>query len=271
MRKEFFNRKRPPLDLYMVNCGYEDCCLNFFCAPHKRKYFLIHYVTKGSGYSEVNGIKNYVKERDIFVIHPDEIVSYSSPDTENTWSFCWIGFNGNNACRYLAETGLESDNYVYHLESDEFVSVISNCLDYIESVNSEASQLMLNSFLLQSLGIICKRIKTTPEKSKASHIVERAVRYIEFNYMNDISPSSIAEFFSIDRTYFYRIFKSATGSSPESYIINYRIKKAADFLRSSSYSVGEIASFVGINDIYYFSKVFKKIKGVSPSNYRKNM
>ena len=101
--------------------------------------------------------------------------------------------------------------------------------------------------------------------------MERAVRYIEFNYMNDISPSSIAEFFSIDRTYFYRIFKSATGSSPESYIINYRIKKAADFLRSSSYSVGEIASFVGINDIYYFSKVFKKIKGISPSNYRKNM
>lgn len=269
MRKEFFNKKKPPLDLYMVNCGYEDCCLNFSCALHSRKYYLIHYVTKGCGFFEADGKKYRVKTGDIFIIHPNEKVTYYSPDTENTWSFCWIGFNGSSAEQYFKETGLKDNTAVFPLTNDEFLSVISNCLDYVESVNFEASQLLLNSYLINALSVICKRTKNKPEKGKTSHIVERAVRYIEFNYMNDITPGSIAAFFSIDRTYFYRIFKNATGSSPEHYIINYRIKKAADFLKSSDYSIGEIASFVGISDIYYFSKLFKKVKGVPPSVYRK--
>lgn len=269
MRKEFFNRRKPIFDLYMINCGYEDCYFDFSCAPHTRKYYLIHYVTKGCGFFEVGGEKHEVKAGDIFIIRPNELVTYSSPDTENTWSFCWIGFSGSNAKHYIEETGLRNVDNVFHLLSDEFLSVISNCLDYVESVHFEASQMLLNTYLLQALAIICKKIKTEPEKSKASYVVERAVRYIEYNYMNDISPSSAAKFFSLDRTYFYRIFKNSTGTSPVHYIMNYRIKKAAELLKSSSYSIGEIASFVGIHDIYYFSKLFKKVKGVSPSSYRK--
>ena len=268
MRKEFFNKRKPALDLYMVNCGYEDCCPNFCCAPHTRKYYLLHYVTKGEGFFDSGGKSYKVKAGDIFVIRPDEIVTYYSPNTDNPWSFCWVGFNGSFAEIYYKEAGLDEKTFVIELMNDEFLSVISNCLDYVESVKFDASQLLLNSYLISALSVICKKTRSDSERSKASHIVERAVRYIEFNYMNDISPSSLSEFFSLDRSYFYRIFKKATGSSPEKYIMNYRIKKAADFLKNSNYSVGEIAGFVGLDDIYYFSRLFKKIKGVPPSVYR---
>ena len=258
MRKEFFNKRKHLPDLYMVNCGYEDCCLNCLCKPHTRKYFLIHYVTKGYGFFEVNSKKYEVKTGDIFVIRPEEIVTYYSPDTENTWSFCWFGFSGSNALQYLEESGIKEGIDVLSLVQNELLSIILNCLEYVESVNFEASQLILNSFLVSALAVICKKINHKPQKYKSTHIVERAVRYIEYNYMNDISPSSISEY-----------FKKTTGSSPEHYIINYRIKKAADLLKSSGYSIGEIASFVGIDDIYYFSKLFKKVKGIAPSVYRK--
>ncbi len=269
MRKEFFNPKKSLSDLYMVNCGYEDCSLNFSSTPHTRKYYLIHYVVKGWGYFEVEGKKHKVNAGDIFIIRPNKLVWYYSPDTENTWSFCWIGFSGNSAKQYFDETGIKDNVHIYPLKSDEFLSVISNCLDYVENARSDVSQLVLNHYLIQSLMVLCKKVTTKSEATKALHIVERAVRYVEFNYMNDITPSSISEFFSLDRTYFYRIFKRATGISPEQYIINYRIKKAAELLKSTTYSIGEIASFVGIKDIYYFSKLFKKIKGITPSAYRK--
>ena len=94
MRKEFFNKKNITFDFFMINCGYEDCCPNFICSPHIRKYYLIHFVVKGTGYYEVNGKKHKISEGEIFIIYPGEIVTYYSTDIAATWSFCWVGFSG---------------------------------------------------------------------------------------------------------------------------------------------------------------------------------
>ena len=265
MRKEFFNTKKHKLDLYMINCGYEDCCTNFVCAPHIRKYYLIHYVTKGSGYYEANGQKHFVSQGDIFVIYPDELITYYSPDVNNTWSFCWIGFSGKIAAEYLNTAGISG--YTKSIKNREFYSIISNCLNYIEENKNSISQLKLNSYILDSLYAL--------SKSEASHKlspveqVDKAVRYIEYNYMNAITAKDVTAYLSLERTYFYRIFKKYTGSSPEQYIIRYRIQKATELIKFGKYSITEIAEFVGIKDVYYFSRVFKKVMGMSPSEYKK--
>ena len=264
MRKEFFNTKKHKLDLYMINCGYEDCCTNFVCAPHTRKYYLIHFVTKGSGFYEANGKKHFVTKGDIFVIYPNELVTYYSPDIDNTWSFCWIGFSGNMASDYLKLSNISG--YIKSVKSFEFFSIISNCLNYIEENKNNISQLKLNSYILDSLHSLSKdnhSHKLTPVEQ-----VDKAVRYIEYNYMNSITSKDVSAHLSIERSYFYRIFKKYTGSSPEQYIIKYRIKKATELIRFDKYSVTEIAEYVGIKDIYYFSRLFKKVMGVSPSEYK---
>jgi len=86
--------------------------------------------------------------------------------------------------------------------------------------------------------------------------------------MNEITAKDVSLHLSLERSYFYRIFKKYTGSSPEQYIIKYRIKKATELIRYNKYSVTEIAEYVGIKDIYYFSRLFKKVMGVSPSEYK---
>ena len=265
MRKEFFNQKNVKLDLYLVNCGIEDCCANFVCAPHIRKYYLIHYVTKGSGYFEVNGEKHRVFQNDIFVIHPNQVVTYYSPDIDNTWSFCWMGFSGEKAGEYFSLTGV--DSFVYNLRSQGFYSNILNCINYFEENKDNLSQLKLNSFVLEGLHhLSCAKEK---QRNKTTEYIDKATRYIEYNYMNGISAKDVSGYLSIDRTYFYRIFKTHTGTSPEQYIMKYRIKRAAELLKCSSFTIGEIATFVGFRDTYYFSRLFKKITGINPSEYRK--
>ncbi len=268
MRKEFFNKTNLSQDIYMINCGYEDCCIRFYRVPHYREYYLLHYVTKGNGYYEVNGQRHEVAVGDLFLIKPNELVSYASPDINNTWSFCWIGFSGAQASFYAQECGLLSGNYVFPVHSNTFSSIISNCLNYLESTQGEPSQLRLTSFLLQALSILENKYNRTPVKTTTGDLIECAIRYIEYNYMNKISIEGIADYLSIDRSYFYRIFKNATGSSPEQYIIHFRIQKAAEFLKSSNYSITEIAAFVGIPDVYHFSKTFKNVTGIPPSKYR---
>lgn len=268
MRKEFFNKTNLSQDIYMINCGYEDCCVNFYRVPHYRGYYLLHYVTKGNGYYEVNGQRHEIETGDLFLIKPNELVCYASPDINNTWSFCWIGFSGQNADFYAHECGLSSGQYVYSLRSNSFSSIISNCLNYLDSIQGEPSQLRLTSYLMQALSILENKSRHAPVKTTPADLVDCAVRYIEYNYMNKITIEGIADYLSIDRSYFYRIFKNATGGSPEHYIICYRIQKATEFLKTSTYSITEIATFVGIPDVYHFSKTFKNVVGISPSQYR---
>jgi len=248
----------------MVNCGYEDCCANFTNAPHTRKYHLIHYVTKGSGHYEVDGNRYFVKSGDVFIIYPNQMVSYYSHDVDETWSFCWIGFTGDKAQDYMELTGVTG--YTKTLKSPKFYSIVMSCLEYIDDHHHSISQLKLNAYLNECL--YCLSAVPTKHKSNAVEHVDKAIRYIEYNYMNDISIQTVCEYLNIDRTYFYRIFKKYTGSPPEQYIMRYRIQKSVEFLKQSKFTVSEIAAYVGFKDTYYFSRIFKRTTGKTPTQYR---
>ncbi len=69
-------------------------------------------------------------------------------------------------------------------------------------------------------------------------------------------------------SWFARVFKRHTGTSPQQYLINVRINKAKELLVSSTYNISKIAEIVGYYNPLYFSRVFKKHTGCSPSEYR---
>ena len=71
----------------------------------------------------------------------------------------------------------------------------------------------------------------------------------------------------MSRSHLYRVFMSNVGQSPIDYLTNYRIGEACNLLRDSKLSIAEIAVSVGFFDQFYFSRVFKKTKGVPPSRY----
>ena len=78
----------------------------------------------------------------------------------------------------------------------------------------------------------------------------------------------MADELGLDRSYLHRIFKAATGASPQEYLLDLRIRKACDLLQRTDLSVSIISRSVGYEDTLYFSRLFKKKKGVSPTGYR---
>ncbi len=263
MRMEFYNTKEYKLDLHMVTCGYEDSPPNFVCAPHFRSFHLIHYVAKGAGFYEVNGERYKVKKGDVFLIYPNELVTYYCPDEKNPWSLYWLGFSGRAAERFFDAAGLSG--YVKTVKNTGFGTVIANCLAYVQENQENLSMLRMSAFVLEALHSLSGEPKG--RRLNPAERVEQALRYIEFNYMNAISPKDVADHLSIERSYFYRIFKKYAGTSPEQYILRYRMQKAAELIRLRRYSISEIAGFVGTKDIFYFSRLFKKVMGVSPTDY----
>ena len=103
--------------------------------------------------------------------------------------------------------------------------------------------------------------------SKFSKLVQSAQTYIMMYYSLQLSVPSIAEHVHAERTYLMRRFKAETGITINEFLTNYRIRMASNLIESKQYQIQEISSMVGYTDAKYFSKVFKKITGYTPSEY----
>ena len=99
--------------------------------------------------------------------------------------------------------------------------------------------------------------------------VERACRYINLHYSTPgFCVKDVVEALKIDRSYLYRLFKDKTGFSVSDYITRTRISKAEILLANGNLTVKDVAYSVGFPDQMYFSRVFKKINGRTPTQFR---
>lgn len=99
--------------------------------------------------------------------------------------------------------------------------------------------------------------------------VAKTIAYIEENYMHRLTLASISANVNLSSSYLCRVFKSEVGISITSYLNNLRIRKAATLIKEQALSLKEISAMVGIDDQLYFSRLFKKCMGISPSEYGK--
>ena len=110
--------------------------------------------------------------------------------------------------------------------------------------------------------------KNEPEKDSHVMYVEKAMNYIETNYSYPITVEDIAHYVGISRSHLFRSFQNYMSRSPKDYLSGYRIRQACRLLRETDLSVSTIAYSVGFENNLYFSKAFRKQKGMSPSEYR---
>lgn len=94
-------------------------------------------------------------------------------------------------------------------------------------------------------------------------------QYIEKHYNKEITVEQLAALAGLSRYHFSRLFKELTNKTITEYINQIRIEKSEYLLRNTTMNISEIAHASGFNDIYYFSRTFKKNKNISPSQLRK--
>lgn len=99
-------------------------------------------------------------------------------------------------------------------------------------------------------------------------IVNNIIYYLETHHAQDITLDSLAETMYISPNYLSKVFKEVTKDSPINYLIQIRLNRAALLLQNNQLTIKEVAKRVGYDDPFYFSKLFKKYYGVSPSHYQ---
>lgn len=103
--------------------------------------------------------------------------------------------------------------------------------------------------------------------SKTDKIVEAAKEYVRENYGEKLTLAAIASKIGISQGYLSSVFKKQTGGNLNDYINQMKIEKAKELLEKHEYMMYEISDMLGFENPYYFSKVFKKLTGITPSKY----
>ena len=262
------------IDLSLYQFGREQCKPAHSFGPAARNHYLFHYVISGTGTlmaDDSSGeTKTYsVKSMQGFMIFPDQITTYIA-DKNVPWEYIWIEFDGLRAKSIVDAAGLSPDNPVYKARSKELRENMMNEMIYItENSNSSPFHLIGHLYLfIDYLARSAAEIKIRQGSKLRDFYSHEALAFIEQNFQNDITVEDIAEVCGLNRSYFGKIFKEAVGKSPQDFLLNYRMVKAAELLKLTKLSVGDISNAVGYDNQLHFSRAFKNIYGVSPKNWR---
>ena len=121
----------------------------------------------------------------------------------------------------------------------------------------------------RELAALCREVNVGVGNGKEEPVIYRIEKYIRCHYQQDLSLAVIAERFFLSREYISRRFKLEFGENLSDYIGRVRIEQAKLLLANPHIRIAQVASMVGYADEKYFSKVFKKLCGQSPNDYRR--
>lgn len=242
-------------DINPLLAGMESCEPLHSYGPNKREYYLIHYVLSGRGYFETEGKTYYLEEGGMFFLRPGQAAYYQA-DGEDPWTYSWVGFT---CAMNLNE--LFCQNVIFSEECRKIFSDIINC---------EKQQIDREMYIcgkIFELIAVLNDCRST-EHERENRYVMMAKNHIENYYFQKIGVSELAEHLNLDRSYFSTLFKAHTGKSPQQYLVDYRLEKAASLMKDQDYSPSEAALCCGYPDIFNFSKMFKKKYGIAPKHYK---
>jgi AraC-like DNA-binding protein len=111
-----------------------------------------------------------------------------------------------------------------------------------------------------------ERGNTIPENRQR---IEKTIRYMTENLGRTLQASDLAAMANMSLSHYFALFKRVTGCSPMAFFIRLRMKRACQLLETTSLNVKETASVLGYEDPFYFSRLFKSVAGISPTDYRK--
>ena len=272
MENEKFKRSfRTPfqnsLGLAVYRSGLQRCAPDHSWGPGVRDHYLIHYILSGKGTFDSGKRKYALTAGDGFLVVPGVVSSYQA-DHDEPWEYCWVGFNGADAGRLLKETGLSEESPLFHYDKDGAIENMLNDI-YTATGPNPSNEAQMTAALLRFLAaLMVLHGDRNCRKDTGYAYVQRSIQFIDFNYSReDLDITQIAANAGISRSHLYRLFLQHTDMTPNEYLTKYRINKAADLLKDENLSVGEAAYSSGFSDQLYFSRVFRKLKGVPPSKF----
>lgn len=257
------------IDLNLYQFGWEKTAPLHSYGPHARNHYLFHYVISGKGTLFANEQVYEITAGHGFLVVPGQITTYRADERE-PWEYTWIEFDGLRAQESLRLAGISGKEPIFTPANQEAGEKLCQQMLYIvNNGTAEPTHLIGHGFLfLSQLVESSAHQRTQNVRRLRDFYIKEALTFIEDNYHRDVSVEEIAAFCGLNRSYFGKVFRETMGESPQTFLLHYRMAKAAQLLKETRLSVGEIAQQVSYDNQLHFSRAFKNVHGISPREYR---
>ena len=238
---------------------------------HTHPFTELFYVVDGKGEFNIQGQRFPVKPNDFVIINPQvEHTELSSPD--EPLEYIVLGINGLSFSNLtpVSEGGHPFSFFNLRDEQKDILRYLNAMVQ--EATSQSMSYELVCHNLLEILLIKILRHQhfdlEVGKQSKATKDISFIKHYLETYYHESIQLEDLASMTHLSRFYISHSFKKEIGMSPMEYLIAIRIKESKILLRTTNYSISQVADIVGFTTPTYFSKQFRKSTGISPTDYR---
>ncbi len=246
---------------------------------HSHDHISIIYILDGHAHYEIGGTVYPVSAGTLFICNPGvshhRLVGNQESMTEFQTAINNLSLKGLPTGNLLPSDASPLLALLHHSQA------FHNCCEEMateQKRNDPASPLMLKCLVMKLIVIILKeQFVHTPNTTQTefslanyekNNIVDAIVSFMHENFMEPISLARISENAYLSPVYISRVFKELMGEAPINFLIRVRLAKACEKMQQEpDISIRAVAAYVGYEDAYYFSKLFKKHYGLSPRDY----
>jgi len=257
--------------LYITDIGYyPKAKFHYRQRSHGADQHILIYCVEGKGELEINK-KKYVIQRDNFFIIPMNVAHNYKADEEEPWTIYWMHFKGNNSTAIVDLLMKQAGSSLSTLAfNEERIHLFDEIYSNLERGYSMDNLQYVNMCLWHYLTSFVYSDKFNGSKKPGRvNNIDLSIELMQKKIEDTLSLEEISKKVNLSVSHFSYLFKKETGFSPIEYFIHLKIQKACQYLLFTELRIKEIALKIGIDDPYYFSRIFTKVMGLSPNEYRK--
>ena len=245
-------------EIYINNFGYykgiqKDMQI---CREQGRCDYHVLYVSSG----EIIANGKRVKSGEFYIYLPDCPQRYTYLSSQKSTLYYWIHFTGYGIPKIISDIVNSSGLYNSCAKPSDATAILEMIADELSHSGCDGSPYAV--LLLEALLYLLAK----PKQDK--YPFSRAIALLE-DFTKPVSVKEIAEIYNVSTSHFIRSFKESYGKTPANYRIEKQISHAKNLLSETALQISDVAAQCGICDSFYFSRIFKKHTGMTPSEYRK--
>lgn len=258
--------------LYITDIGYFPMALHHYRErPEGSAAYIVIYCTGGEGWYRVHNRKRQLLQKGYAVVIPAGMAHEYASSSEHPWSIYWWHMRGAHVADFFSSAAENSEPIPVPVEKSlKIVELFDECYELLQK-GYTLNHIIYVSQLASHLAAILSFSQLQPlssQQQRQKHDIEVIVKFMTEHLEEHLSLKELAAESKLSIPHFTHMFKKATGYSPIDYYLRLKIQLACQHLDLTDHSIKEISHRLGFQDPYYFSRLFKKIMGCSPSQYR---